>query len=833
MKSYIHKTINSILGDSGFISRDVNLEDYISISEILPYRSYDEDTGIYYNKASYGFILESTPLVGASEQTVNLLTGMITDGMPKNSTLQFINWASPNVQHIFDKWAEPRSNTGGMYEKLAKARLKSLENCTWNSYSKQIPIVMRDFRLFTIVSIPSSNSNLQNKENIKALLSLKKSLTITLKSMGIHTLTMVPDSFLSLLDELVNPTTKTSYPRSKKWQKLDLLNNQIGNPEVKISVKPTGISFNNNGDEIEARSFSVRSFPEVWAQWEMSELIGDFMSDFLRMPSPFLTTFTFTVPDEASENYRANLKAARSTQQAGTDLARYMPDIRKKERDWKFVVDKLKMGQKLVKSFYQIIVYAPKDKIDEAEQSIRSIYKSNGWMLASERYMHFQSWFACLPFTLSEGIFNDLNRMGRTKTMVTWSCANLSPLQGEWKGLDTPGMLLFGRRGQPLFWNPFDNKEGNYNVRVVGKSGSGKSMFMQELVNSIVGGCGGRVIVIDDGKSFMNSCKIFGGQFAEFSQNSGLCINPFGLINKDAFARDAEYRKEVMSLIKKIVARMCKPDEKTSSIENSYIEQAIIAVWEKDENKGTITKVSNHLKEQTDIRAQDLGTMLFPFTKDGLYASYFEGESTITMDNNFMVFELELIKSHKDLLNIVMMLLMFIATEAMYKGDRKQMIALVIDEAFSLLDDKEGDFSLDIVRRTRKYVCSLISGTQMVGDYFGNEGAKAVWENSDWIVMLAQLEESIESIVEHKRLVLDDNALEALKSVKMVEHEYSELFIKGPSGYSVARLILDPFSISLYSTKGADASRINALLDKGYSLESAVGESSKQIRRVA
>ena len=50
MKSYFdyfHKTINNILGDSGFISGDVNLEDFISIAEILPYRSYDEDTGIY------------------------------------------------------------------------------------------------------------------------------------------------------------------------------------------------------------------------------------------------------------------------------------------------------------------------------------------------------------------------------------------------------------------------------------------------------------------------------------------------------------------------------------------------------------------------------------------------------------------------------------------------------------------------------------------------------------------------------------------------------------------------------------------------------------------
>ena len=100
--------------------------------------------------------------------------------------------------------------------------------------------------------------------------------------------------------------------------------------------------------------------------------------------------------------------------------------------------------------------------------------------------------------------------------MVSWTCANLAPLQGEFGATDSPLMMLFGRRGQPLFWNPFANKEGNYNTAVIGKSGSGKSVFMQELVASIRG-FGGKVYVIDDGRSFMNSCRLQGGEFVEFS----------------------------------------------------------------------------------------------------------------------------------------------------------------------------------------------------------------------------------------------------------------------------------------------------------------------------
>lgn len=39
----------------------------------LPYRSYDPKTGIFYNSASRGFVIEVSPLVGADERTGEIL----------------------------------------------------------------------------------------------------------------------------------------------------------------------------------------------------------------------------------------------------------------------------------------------------------------------------------------------------------------------------------------------------------------------------------------------------------------------------------------------------------------------------------------------------------------------------------------------------------------------------------------------------------------------------------------------------------------------------------------------------------------------------------------
>ena len=70
-------------------------------------------------------------------------------------------------------------------------------------------------------------------------------------------------------------------------------------------------------------------------------------------------------------------------------------------------------------------------------------------------------------------------------------------MQGEFLGGNMPHLMFIGRRGQPFFWSPFENKAGNHNVAVFGKSGSGKSVALLELCAALAG-IGARVIVIDD-----------------------------------------------------------------------------------------------------------------------------------------------------------------------------------------------------------------------------------------------------------------------------------------------------------------------------------------------
>ena len=87
---------------------------------------------------------------------------------------------------------------------------------------------------------------------------------------------------------------------------------------------------------------------------------------------------------------------------------------------------------------------------------------------------------------------------------------------------------------------------------------------------------------------------------------------------------------------------------------------------------------------------------------------------------------------------------------------------------------------------------------------------------------MAQKKESVEALAQSKRIVMDDSFKRDITSLRMVSGQYSEAIIYGPKGYAIGRLILDPYSISLYSSKASDWSRINDLSADGYSLADAL-----------
>src|SRR3546814_5071833 len=81
------------------------------------------------------------------------------------------------------------------------------------------------------------------------------------------------------------------------------------------------------------------------------------------------------------------------------------------------------------------------------------------------------------------------------------------------------------------------------------------------------------------------------------------------------------------------------------------------------------------------------------------------------------------------------------------------------------------------------------------------EGARAALENSDWMLVLQQKAETIADFRANARLDMDDRTETLIRSLKRSGTEYSEVFIKGPETEAVGRLVLDPFSATIYRSE--------------------------------
>ena len=181
----------------------------------------------------------------------------------------------------------------------------------------------------------------------------------------------------------------------------------------------------------------------------------------------------------------------------------------------------------------------------------------------------------------------------------------------------------------------------------------------------------------------------------------------------------------------------------------------------------------------------------------------FAGNATPALDRALTVFELAELKGRGDLQAVVLMLVVFLATQRMYHGPRTRAKAIVIDEAWDLLSGEDSRAFLEgAARRARKYRGSLITGTQSVNDYYANPAARAAWENSDWVIFLAQKDESVELLKQEKRIHCDPGMERALKSLTTADGRYAELVLHGPDGWRVARLVLDAWSVALFSSRG-------------------------------
>lgn len=840
------------------------LHDQPRLAGLLPYSAYLPDDKIFINDDGIGFCLEVRPQTGATEETVRILTSLLVD-CPTGTGVQFILYASPNIISSDKSYASTRlkdddheqfahergrpARNQNMYRQIVRERIEFIRQGLKDSIFETMPYLFRNYRCIISVVIPGTGDGPEKERLIR----MRDIFRSTLAAAMFPAMDWTVTDLIKFCTEVLNPQ-QTPNDFAPQYDDGRLIKQQIVNADTVCRVGPEGLMFSDpRGQRAELRCYSVKNYPEVMTLWEMGDLTGDQLQNSLQYPCPFLIVMGVSILDYEKTKSVTQMKSARATTNSTSQMAKFLPDIQKRKADWDIAMQALSNGQSMVSVYHQVLLFAKPENAAAAEHAAVSIWRSKNFDLTNDMYMQPQALLSCLPMMLSKPFFEDLKKAGRVSTKTSWNAINLAPLLAEWAGTKTPTVRLFGRRGQEAYLDFFDNTAGNYNVAVAAASGAGKSVFMQEVALSYLG-CGAKVWTIDVGRSYERLAKLLGGQFVEFTVDSDICLNPFSMIqNLD----------EEMDVIKPILAQMAMPNGRCNDLQLAVFEEAIRMVWDSRGPDMTVTDISAQLLQNArrgegrqvlesaaervstggdglseqlamlvqelragannaDQRILDLAKLLYPFTKQGVYGKYFDGKANVKFESDYVVLELEELNVKKDLQSVVLLTLLFAIQREMF-FDRSRKKLLMIDEAWDLMGGgSTAEFMEKVARRVRKYRGSLLTATQSLQDYYENDAAAAIIANSDWMCLLRQKPEAVEQVVASGKLSLGDTLKRLLMSVRTEHGVYSEVYIRHPGGTAVERLILDPFSQLLFTTKAEEYTEIKRRTEAGMNIGDAI-----------
>lgn len=810
-----------------------------SFRAILPHCAYDNVAGLFVldtgerdpkgHRDALGMVIELTPQTGATEEMINVLAPIIA-GAPGGTSMQYSLYGGSRIIDRLKTYAllrdggdadeatDTERRSKQIFRAMARSRIEFYLNGTAKRLIPHMPVLVRDFRL--VLSI-TRNCDARDVKVIEELVRMRDGIHATLKSANFDCWNWTPTELINWCYELTNPNkllTRSAHYK-KTYDAGRLIRHQIVDQDTVCTPTSDGKSLRyglpGEASEVHSRLYSVTGYPADFPLWAMGNLIGDFYQSQLGYPCPFVITMGIRVLDPANHKNIAQIKGARATTNASSPMARFLPEMQEKKRDWDTVNRSYAAGMGEVDMYHQLLLLAAPDEIDAAENAARSIWRARSFTLVPMQYMQVPGILTSLPLGYTPTMQKFYRSKGLSCRKTSMNGVNLAPMIAEWKGTATPVINLIGRRGQMMSLDLFDNKGGNYNFSTAAASGSGKSVMANEIATGYLG-VGAKVFIIDVGRSYEKICLRYGGEYIRFVKRGEfrICVNPFDNIIDIL---------EDMEMIKPLVAQMASPSGTLTDHDRSLIEIAIVSVWNAKGSTMEITDVAEALKQSKDRDARKLGDQLFPYTREGMYGMYFTGRSNVDFSKDLVVLELEELNSKKDLQSVVLFIMMFRITQTMYHEGRDRKKICIIDEAWDLMDGANSGKFIEVgYRRARKYGGAFGTLTQSVMDYYKNPASQAALENSDWLFLLKQKKESIEQLDRGGKLKLDEATKRLLLSLRTEQGVYSEIYVSSPMGSGVGRLIVDPFTLLAYSTEPNDWNAIQRYRDSGMNVTDAI-----------
>jgi conjugal transfer ATP-binding protein TraC len=779
---------------------------YAKASKLFPVLAYNKENHLFIcedKHLSFGFI--SPPLPGAETSAQTRINALLNQNWPPETCVQFAQFSSPDIDEYVAAYKAIRT---GCKDPELKAGSNARADFLLRHTDKPIyqgggaGIRVKDIYLIITVKVPIKSIQ-PTEDEVVVTSELQQSVGAALQSCGFVPTPMDNAIYRRVLKTMMNWGSTATW-REELPGEVDedvLIQDQILDWGRKLRVEKRGLTI----DDKHIRILSAKQYPEAAYFGIGKAYLSDLLTGERGIQENVLLSLNLIFPD--AEQARGKIDTMRTwvTQQASGPMVRFVPAMKVKKEGYDLMNDALSDGDRPVKAYFGMALFCDDEShAQRAVSNARTYFRDMGFQLLEDA-------FFCLPLFLNMlpmgGDPASRKLLMRHRTLATRHVVPLLPIWGEWQGTGTPTMNLIARAGQLMSVDLWDT-DGSMNALVCAQSGSGKSVFGNFIVDSYLSLSpqaeaedGAQIWIIDQGRSYLNTCKRYNGQFIEFSQESRICLNPYPKIEN--------YDEEADILIGLLIA-MAAPKESLSDLQTAQLKKIHGELWSQKGKAMLVDDVAEACMQDPDQRIVDIGKQLYPFTSKGEYGRFFVGENNVNMKNRLCVLELDDLKGREHLQQVVLLMLIYQIQQEMYLGQRDKKKVLMIDEAWDLLTKGAvASFIEGGYRRFRKYNGAAICITQAVDDLYASPSGLAIVQNSPFMFLLNQKGSSINKLQKEEKLDLTPGEYKFLKTVHTTVPHYSEIYVITEKGRGCGRLILDPFTQLVYSTKAEDVQAIN------------------------
>ncbi|AYN96921.1 type IV secretion system protein TraC [Pseudomonas sp. LTJR-52] len=792
----------------GIIPREVRA------SQLSPVIAYDEEKEYFFNNdGTIGVGFMCRPLPGVDERQQASINNMLNQPFPNDTIISFMMFLSPEVQAPLNSMKRLRDKfTHPLHSEIINSRVEFFRQHT------REPLIARgnkgvfnngvihDQKLVITLKIPI-RERLPSTKELEELFTAGEKLESSLNTIGFGPRKMNADQLKRILNTLLNWGERSGWRLGEdSWDETSPINEQVFDYETDVEVKKTHLRL---GDTY-AKVLSAKRLPNYFFFGDAIGYVGDLSGQGQSIKENYAICCNVYYPNAQKQKKSLDRKRTLTVNQAFGPLLKIVPVLGEKKESFDTLERSMSAGNRGLRMNYCAVIFAPTLKrVESAAAAMQDIWAESKFIMKQDKYIQLPMLINSLPFGADHKAVIELNRY---KTLTSEHATVLLPLFGEWKGTGTPHVGLVSRNGQFMSLSLHDS-ETNKNGVIAAESGSGKSFFANELLTAYMSE-GAQVWVIDAGKSYEKLCETLEGSYVQFGESSTICLNPFDIV--------VDYFDDEDALVAQVMA-MASPKGNLEEFQIAETRRLMAGIWRQKGNAMLVDDIAEACLAHHDQRVKDVGSQLYVFTKDGSYGKYFHGKNNMRFTNQFTVLELDELQGRTHLRQIVLLQLIYQIQQSVYHGDRNVKKIVFIDEAWDLL--KEGDISKFMehaYRKFRKYQGSMLIATQSVNDLYENPVGRAIAENSAFMFLLGQTNETIESIKRSGRLTLSDGGFSLLKTVHTVTGVYSEIFIRSKAGIGVGRLFVGPFQKLLYSTDPNDVGQIDRYRAMGLGVSDAI-----------